>query len=58
MVKRPLPCAEAMHYATQAANLADWKQTGPVAESARRAAERATEALMIERLKYHKVSMH
>lgn len=57
MVKRALPCAEAFHHAAQAANLADWKQTGPVAESARRAAERATEAALLARSQYHRVSI-
>jgi hypothetical protein len=56
-MKRTLPCAEALHHATQAANLADWKQTGPVAESARKAAERATEAALLARLQYHRVSI-
>lgn len=56
-MKHPLPCAEALNHAERAANLADWKQSGPVAESARRAAERATEAAMIARLQYHRVSI-
>jgi hypothetical protein len=56
-MKQILPCAEAIIYATQAANLAEWKQVGPVAEAARRAAERATEAALLARLQYHRVSI-
>jgi hypothetical protein len=56
-MKRTLACAEALHHAEQATNLAEWKQTGPVAESARRAAERATEAALLARLQYHRVSI-
>lgn len=58
MTRRMLPCAEALQAAQEAENLAAWKETGRVANIARKAAERATAAAMLARLDYHKVSIH
>ena len=48
-----LPCAQALYDAMTAERMAEWKESGRVAEAAQRAAERATAAFIMARLAYH-----
>jgi hypothetical protein len=56
--KKILPCAEALQAAIEADRLAAWKETGRVADNARKAAERASSDFFKLRLEYHLGSIH